>query len=96
MLTFFRDDNYTCTKVPEANPCHKHRCETDASVSEVFFPQMQLRHNSELSVMAVSVQRDYFYFRSSSPTSVRVWQRACSLQSPDATGERTREHRTRT
>ena len=33
-----------------------------------------LECSSELSVMAVSVQRHYFYFRPSSPTSVRVWQ----------------------
>ena len=59
------DDNYTCHKAPLGAVATR---ETVAGGLPF------LECSSELSVMAVSVQRHYFYFRPSSPTSVRVWQ----------------------
>ena len=61
------DDNYTCHKAPLGAVATR---ETIAGRGGLPF----LECSSELSVMAVSVQRHYFYFRPSSPTSVRVWQ----------------------
>ena len=63
------DDNYTCHKASLGAVVTR---ETIAERRRFGLPFLEC--SSELSVMAVSVQRHYFYFRPSSPTSVRVWQ----------------------
>ena len=78
------DDNYTC---------HKAALGAVATRETIAGGLPFLECSSELSVMAVSVQRHYFYFRPSSPTSVRVWQTCWLAPLPDATERRTRNER---